>query len=111
MIKREPVAPPTGIGGTGRSGRKTSRTCCTRKREGCDASFQPSQETLDSDLYPRFGKERLGRFAEVDVVLGNLAFAFFSFMMPFAVIKLLVDEVRRDGRVKENLLSIFSHVV
>lgn len=67
-----------------------------KEREGCSDSFRPSKETMESDAYPSFDTNDLGRFAEKEKLLGDLAFKFFTFMMPMAIIALLVKEVRKD---------------
>lgn len=69
------------------------------KKQGADHpdSFRPSEDTMNSPSYPRFQSNNLGRFAPADKELGELAFVFFSFMMPLAVVALLVQQVRTGG--------------
>lgn len=65
------------------------------KKQGSEHSdsFRPSEDTINSPSYPRFERNNLGRFAR-DGILGELAFTFFTFMMPLAIVALLVKEVR-----------------
>lgn len=66
------------------------------KKQGSEHSdsFRPSKDTINSPSYPRFASTNLGRFTARDGMLGKLAFTFFSFMMPAAVVAFLVKEVR-----------------
>ncbi|CAN0297336.1 unnamed protein product, partial [Pylaiella littoralis] len=64
-----------------------------KETDGCPKSFRPSKSTLDSDEYPSFDPSKLGRFKSAQ--LGQLAFTFFNFMFPMAVVALLVKEYRR----------------
>ncbi|CAN0440641.1 unnamed protein product, partial [Pylaiella littoralis] len=61
-----------------------------KETDGCPKSFRPSKSTLDSDEYPSFDPSKLGRFKSAQ--LGQLAFTFFNFMFPMAVVALLVKE-------------------
>lgn len=84
-----------GSGGCGRRDRGTGKTFADflhkKETDGCPKSFRPSKSTLDSDEYPSFDPSKLGRFKSAQ--LGQLAFTFFNFMFPMAVVALLVKEV------------------
>lgn len=71
-----------------------------KQGENYSDSCQPSEQTVESEAYPRFDRKVLGRFSASETMLGQVAFRFFSIMMPLAVVALLVKQVRRDGRAR-----------
>lgn len=66
------------------------------KKQGSElsGSFRPSEDTINSPSFARFGSDNFGRFAARVGMLGELAFTFAAFIMPAAVVTLLVKEVR-----------------
>lgn len=84
-------------GGGGDAGQRFFGLHHQKERDRCPESFRPSKETLDSAAYPSFDESNLGRFSAN--CLGEVAFTFFNFMFPLAVVAFLVKQVSTYERL------------